>query len=296
MKEDAFIVTGPAGYPIEFAPTSKGLYAADDSSANQAWAFINLVDDVRQEYTKRKYRDAVKARRLQNIIMFPPVQKYQKIVDDGLARNCPVMPDDVNAAERLFGSNIGALKGKTVYRHGTNVESHVDGIPPVIMERYKRVTISADIMFVNKIPFLITVSHGLRIGTVENLTNHQVPIVAGAFDSTVFRAYRRRGLHVSTCNADPEFGPIQSLFNSTSFNLCAQDEHVPEIDDGPSPMTAIGVFRLNEEWIDIFVTCHQANLCMLDAVVDVEDEQMSNACSRFPLGSSHTTSKLTLDI
>jgi hypothetical protein len=56
-----------------------------------------------------------------------------------------------------------------------------------------------------------------------------VPTVAACL-RTVFRTYCQRGLQVSTCNADPEFEPLQNMFDGTSFNLCAQDEHVPEIE------------------------------------------------------------------
>ena len=40
-------------------------------------------------------------------------------------------------------------------------------------------------MFVNKLPFLITVSRGLRFGTVEFLTNRQIPTVTAAFHQVV---------------------------------------------------------------------------------------------------------------
>jgi hypothetical protein len=133
------------------------------------------------------------------------------------------------AAERIFGPNLGGLKGKTVYCNGTLVAGRINGIPPNIRDRYQCVVLGVDIMFVNKIPFLITVARGLRIGTVEVLNNQQVPTVAACL-RTIFRTYRRRGLQVSTCNTDPEFEPLQNMFDGTSFNLCAQDEHVPEIE------------------------------------------------------------------
>jgi hypothetical protein len=97
------------------------------------------------------------------------------------------------------------------------------------MERHQLVTLAMDIMFVNKIPFLMTVSRSLHIGTVENITNRQVPTVATAL-KCILQLYHRQGFRVMTILADPEFGLLQELFPYIPFNLCAQDEHVPEIE------------------------------------------------------------------
>jgi hypothetical protein len=117
--EDAFIVTGPNGVKVKFEPTAKGLYACSvrpGGSASDAWAFINLVDDIKGEYTKQEYRDAALARKVQNIMMFPNARAYSRIVDSNQLANCPVKRSDIAAAERIFGPNLGSLKGKTVYR------------------------------------------------------------------------------------------------------------------------------------------------------------------------------------
>ena len=35
---------------------------------------------------------------------------------------------------------------------------------------------------------------------------------------------------MTECKADMEFEPVQNLFQGTTFNLCAEDEHIPEIE------------------------------------------------------------------
>ena len=52
-----------------FKPTAKGLYALSDHS--NGWAHVTTVADRKREYTKREYRDAVLAQKVQNILMFP---------------------------------------------------------------------------------------------------------------------------------------------------------------------------------------------------------------------------------
>jgi hypothetical protein len=59
-------------------------------------------------------------------------------------------------------------------------------------------------MFVNKIPFLLTISRGLQFGTVENLNNRQVPRTIRKGLHKVLTQYKRRGFSVrAILHADP---------------------------------------------------------------------------------------------
>jgi hypothetical protein len=228
---DEFHVEILGGQLVRFAPTAKGLYVCtgprqEDSTG---WAFINLVDNRKQEYTRRQYRDAVQARRIQNIIMFPKTHSYGKIVESNMLPNCPISKEDIAVAEQLFGPNVGALKGKTVYQAGVPVHGRIEGVPPSLRDRLQNMVMAIDIMFVNKIPFLVTCGQGVRFGTIENLKNQQVTTVASALD-TVIHLYHQWGLVVGTINADGKFEPLQEVLTSVSFNLCAKEEHVPEIE------------------------------------------------------------------
>ena len=42
-------------------------------------------------------------------------------------------------------------------------------LPPSVHERYKVVTLTADIMFVNAIPFFVSLSRKIKFGTIEAL-------------------------------------------------------------------------------------------------------------------------------
>jgi hypothetical protein len=76
------IVVKPDGSDMVFTPTAKGLYALDNHLAG--WVHVNTVAKCKSEYTKHEYHDAVLARKIQNILMFPRVQAYTKIADSKL--------------------------------------------------------------------------------------------------------------------------------------------------------------------------------------------------------------------
>jgi hypothetical protein len=153
-QDNALIVTNPNGHVSRFAPTGKGLYAYSGTSKDQlsAWALVNTVEDHKEEYTKREYRDALLAQKIQNIIMFPGVRQFTKIADSKLLPNCLIGRVDIEAAEHIFGPNLGALKGKTVNRPSVPVAKCIEGVPPSILEWYQQVVVSIDIMFVPSTP------------------------------------------------------------------------------------------------------------------------------------------------
>ena len=70
--------------------------------------------------------------------------------------NCPINKSDILAAEDIFGSNIGSIKGKTTRRKMRNTaENNTDNNHPAnIADKYKNVTICIDLMFVSRIVFL----------------------------------------------------------------------------------------------------------------------------------------------
>ena len=142
-------------------------------------------------------------------------------------KGCPVTKADVKAAEDIYGPNRGALKGKTVSRPNPHIPAGVDQVPTSIMKVHRSVTLAIDVMFINKVAFLITISRNLKFGMVEAISNRQVTTIIAKLRS-VCQVYHHRGFQVSVLLSDPEFEPIRSAF--PQLNCCAADEHVPDIE------------------------------------------------------------------
>ena len=58
----------------------------------------------------------MEARKLYQIIGTPSIKDFKAIVQGNLIKNCPITIDDINLAEKIFGKDIPAIKGKTT-RH-----------------------------------------------------------------------------------------------------------------------------------------------------------------------------------
>jgi hypothetical protein len=225
----SFHVTKPDGTVLDFKPSVSGLHYCD--SCDYGTMLINTVAEKRSKYTRRAFEQAALARRIQNVVGRPSTRDFLKIVEGGMLRNCPVSRNDIMTAEDIFGPNLGSLKGKTVRSKNAHVPSLVADVPYHIIKLHKDVTVCFDIMFVNKIAFLITVSRNIRFGTTERLLSRKADTVGKALIN-VLAFYRQRGFRVKECHGDGEFESLRAALADAhaSLNITAEDEHVPEIE------------------------------------------------------------------
>ena len=226
-----FRITKPDGSVRDFRPSLTGLHYCDTREHHGVSMPIVTVADNKNKYTVRAYRQAVLARRIQDTIGRPSTRDYVKIVEGGMLQNCPVSRQDIAAAEDIFGPNLGSLKGKTVRHKNDRVDSLVADVPYDIIKVHKDVTLCFDIMFVNKIAFLVTVSRSIRFGTTERLTTRRADVVGKALVS-VIAVYKQRGFRVRECHGDGEFEPLRADLADVGshLNVTAEDEHVPEVE------------------------------------------------------------------
>ena len=77
---------------------------------------VQTVDGQKELFTRRAVRDASSARKLQKALFSPSDRDMLRIVDNNLLPNSPITRDALIAANRIYGPDINALKGKTVSR------------------------------------------------------------------------------------------------------------------------------------------------------------------------------------
>jgi hypothetical protein len=83
--------------------------------------------------------------------------------------SCPATQSAVIKAHTIVGPNLAGERGRTVQRPPDTVTINYVQIPRAILERFAIVMLAADIMFVNGVPFLISVAQGLNLITAKHL-------------------------------------------------------------------------------------------------------------------------------
>ena len=226
-----FLVHKPDGSVRTFKQSPRGLYFMDTNATEQSVTLLQTVADKKSNYTNALYSRAVLARSIQKIIGRPSTRTFMRIVDNNLLPNCPINRDDILAAEDIFGPDVGSLKGKTVRRSSTPVNTSMITIPASLMERYRDITLSGDIMYINKIPFFVTYSRHIRFGTIEVLTDRKSKTIMAAM-KVVKSIYSKRGFKIVHLLMDNEFEPQRGdlAMMHITLNTVAEAEHVPDIE------------------------------------------------------------------
>jgi len=181
--------------------------------------------------TVREYSYAKIARDLENIIGRPSTQDLISYVDKNLIPNCPVTIQDIIRAEDIYGPNIGSIKGKTTYTTEEHVKVQSQDIPQEIMEKHGEVILAIDIMFINKIPFVIMTSRNINFRTAELVKDMKNKTLITSIEQ-VLQAYQTHGFKTQAMLADGQFKHIQQIIEQKGImlNICAANEHVPEIE------------------------------------------------------------------
>ena len=138
--------------------------------------------------------------------------------------------EDIKTSEIIFGQDIGSLKGKTVRKKPLPVASNYIEIPKELNNNHQDVTLCIDIMNINGLAFLATISRKIVYRTAEFIPNQSVQAYRSVLD-TVFRIYNQAGFRITTIHCDNEFQPIMKHMEDIygiKMNYANPQEHVPE--------------------------------------------------------------------
>jgi hypothetical protein len=113
--DNGFVVHKSDGETRNFKKSRNGLVYLDVTDRTGT-VLLDTVANNETRYTKRAYKQAEIARKIQNMLGRSSTKAYLCIVDENLLKDCPVNHANILAADDIFGPNLGSIKGKTVRR------------------------------------------------------------------------------------------------------------------------------------------------------------------------------------
>ena len=181
----------------ENAPYSEQQEALIANEVNDPDIIPTVANNITR-FTQRQVKDAYAARYFQNSASLSR-QALIRLIDANVIKNSPITRDALRNAEAIWGISTAYLEGKISRKRNEPVQLHnevITSIPPYILQHHQSVVLGMDIMKINSVPFLTTISRSIRFGTITELkTSHTMGNVIKAF-STITAIYRRRGFKV----------------------------------------------------------------------------------------------------
>ncbi len=174
-----YVVHTPKG-EVRFYKDKEGLPYLDLEELNEAGTLllmqhggeacdedkdVSLVQTVRgnyEGYTKREVLKAKEARRAQAMMGNPSEADYKDMVSHNLILNCSVTSSNITNEKAIFGPDLSSVRGKTVQRTPAPVVADYVAVLRELVQANKRMTLAADVFFVDGTAFLLTVSRRIK--------------------------------------------------------------------------------------------------------------------------------------
>ncbi len=226
----AFALRTSAG-DIVLKNNNKGMPYLDlkEFEAEAALSPVKSVQGNMEGFTKREVGEARRACKVQGMLGHPTDHDFMGMVHGGMISNCPVTPTAVQNSHQIFGPDLAGVRGRTVHRPPDSVTTNYVQIPRVILEQHQLVTLVVDVMFVNGVPFLVSVVRCLNLVTTEFTPSHREKQLAVGI-TRMMDLYACGGFQVGTVLMDNEFEKLRNLTLILTVNTTAAKEHVPEVE------------------------------------------------------------------
>jgi hypothetical protein len=227
---DQFVVHTKEG-PVRLKNNEVGMPYIDleDTSERAALCFVQTVRERYEGFTRREVQEARAAREAQAMIGHPTDREFRNMVRTNMIPNCPVTTVAIDNANKIWGPDLAGVRGRRTRQRPEHVKIEYLSIPRSIVDRLKHVTLSVDVMFVDGVPFLVSVSRGINLITAEFTASRTAKRLA-EYIKNILRLYHRCGCVVTTLLLDNEFEKLTQHLPSIVANTTAAREHVTEVE------------------------------------------------------------------
>jgi hypothetical protein len=200
---------------------------SDKSAGTRRISLPVTVSENERLFTKREVQAAKQTRELKRILGYPSDADLIHLLKSGI-KNAPVEVNDVKRAAIIYGPDWAELKGKT-----TMNKPSVVNIDPIMRPVHQLQVLHVDIMFVEGIPFLISVCQPLGLVMVDRIPDRKLDTLKKALSKHINHLHNHNFI-VNTLLSDGEGGIAalqdELLANNIKFNPSGPGQHVPVVE------------------------------------------------------------------
>ena len=175
-----------------------------DPAYKDAVVMLQTVRANMKGLTSCDVKKSVLAQKAQVRVATHTEEGFIELVSKFTLTNCPVTPVDIDNARCVFGPDLPGIKSKKLQRKPARIEVEDALVTITIPDDYHcfvSVTLTADVMFVNGFPFLVTMSRRIRLLTVEHIPSRTAKQL-GSSITKVVHFYAQGGFVINTVLMD----------------------------------------------------------------------------------------------
>ena len=122
---------------------------------------LSEVKDSLQYISERQKNRSKMARKAFQDLGISTIDDFKAMLCMNLIRNAKIATEYINFAQKAFVPDVASIKGKTTRSLPLLVRSNVIEIPPELLKINEDIVLSIDVLSVNSLKFLTTVSHNV---------------------------------------------------------------------------------------------------------------------------------------
>ena len=142
---------------------------------------------------------------------YPSVKYFRWIFQSQQIIDCPVAVQDIKIAHAIWGKKIAAFKGKTTGKNPIHITGDVVIILKELIKIQKYVFLTGDILFLNGIPFFISLSCNFKFTTGIHIYGRKSITIFNDFKQ-LYMYYLKRGFRITTLHVDVEFSITSRIY------------------------------------------------------------------------------------
>ena len=197
-------------------------------SMNDSIMMTSTVSENLLKFTKREVKSAEAAQQLYNMLGKPSMKDYLSMLRHNHIKNCPVTVKDVERAIAIYGKDLGTIKGRTLSYKPNSLHDEI-----FVRREQDYTSLCIDIMFINGLAFLVSISKGYNLLVVRYLHDRKMSTVELAVTQTI-ASYSKHDVIIKMIVCDGE-GAISALKASiegmgVQLEQASKNEHVASIE------------------------------------------------------------------
>ena len=198
---------------------------------NDSLSPIPQVEEKSKQYTTSYVKRSYHAKIFQHITV-QLVNQILHAVYNNILKNIPILREYVGMSQDIYETSVPHLRGKKVCHNIQNMEPIIiQNFPKGILDKYKKVILCCDIMHINGIGFLNTLSWNIMLATGNIIKNRILKNIEFGI-MQVYRIYLQHGLKITHIYSHRKFEPLRAYMADIgiSLNCASKKEHVPQFE------------------------------------------------------------------